>query len=202
MQKCETEFRYQVSFQIIRSFLLQFHGKVSLQIRIYCVNDFSDGNFFPFQPPPLWQEFPISSKNCIASFFQLKSEVIQVIFCGCQPAAWPQENVFEVAPSSKRSWLTYAFSEWQVNSSDELYWYMVWFSGIRWEELVIAWSISGKPLQYIPRRTFVVIYQYKFLLYLYTNSKNLFFLAFTLWPKTEKSGNFKDAHDEQVFLKY
>jgi hypothetical protein len=68
MQKCETEFRYQVSFQIIRSFLLQFHGKVSLQIRIYCVNDFSDGNFF-LLTAKLWQQFPISSKNYKASFY-------------------------------------------------------------------------------------------------------------------------------------
>ena len=65
MQKCETEFRYQVSFQIIRSFLLQFHGKVSLQIRIYCVNDFSDGNFF-LPNRHYSRNFKIVSKNCKA----------------------------------------------------------------------------------------------------------------------------------------
>ena len=76
MQKCETEFRYQVSFQIIRSFLLQFHGKVSLQIRIYCVNDFSDGNFFLPNRLHYYRNFKILAKNYKASFFHLKSEVI------------------------------------------------------------------------------------------------------------------------------
>ena len=88
MQKCETEFRYQVSFQIIRSFLLQFHGKVSLQIRIYCVNDFSDGNFFLPNRLHYGRIFKILAKNYKASFFQLKSEVTHWL--------WQEESHFVV----------------------------------------------------------------------------------------------------------